>query len=754
MIREIRDIRDKAMARPFAVLAVCIIGFLIIRNAITGSPFKSYPAEEVLVSGQKVSAAGYLNKIEFSKGKSALYLRDCKVLLDSKEYPAGCVILNIKDDPLMETGSFIEAYGKVYLLEHATNPGQFDEYAYYKSTGVDLLMEGEVKEVDSSGASAFLTFLSKARRALSDSVEGSILEEDEQALLKAMVLGDKSELTPEIKSLYKNAGIIHLISISGLHISIIGMGIYRLLRRLKATFSEAGVISGLVMAGFVLMTGASVSSRRALIAFIVLLGSEVFGRTNDHINTLSLAAVILLCSGSFLLYNTGFILSFASVLGISLFAERMIIFTRKEKVLSALRVSGGLWLFTLPVIVAVYFEFPLYSILVNLIVVAFAPILLSGGIAGAVLGYVLPLAGLPFFFLAGLVMKVNNFLTEFVACLPGAVVVAGRPGWIKIALYYVGIGLLLYLRRWEKLNCELTNGKAAMRLVGLKTLIIGLMLALLMFNPALGTRITFIDVGQGDSILIRCANGSNVMIDSGSGNVKNVGERRVIPCLKAYGISRIDRFIITHPDADHINGLDEILTSNIEVGEVLVALVQSKDETNKKIFDKVEKRNEYSFNKTKIRFVQRGDFFEEGETSFKVIYPGSQGIASVNSVSDSDMDNSDENDRNALSVVVEMQEGDMKALFTGDLEKEGEEELINSGLLEDIDILKVGHHGSKYSTSEEFLRLTKPEIAVISCGRKNSYGHPHKETIDRLNAAGCKIYTTPDYGAVEIGLGR
>ena len=120
--------------------------------------------------------------------------------------------------------------------------------------------------------------LSRIRRALSASIDESLLKEDEGAVLKAMVLGNKSELTPEIKGLYKNAGIIHLISISGLHISIIGMGIYKLLRRLKCTCGEAGIISGLVMVGFVLMTGFGVSSRRALIAFIVVLGAEFFGR--------------------------------------------------------------------------------------------------------------------------------------------------------------------------------------------------------------------------------------------------------------------------------------------------------------------------------------------------------------------------------------------------------------------------------------------------------------------------------------------
>lgn len=746
----IKELLDKAMARPFTVIAICIMGFLIIRNAIGGSPFKTYPAEEVLTSGQDVNLTGYLNKIEFSKGKSALYLRDATVSFDSKEYPAGCVILNIKEETDFHIGSFIGGYGKAFILDHGTNPGEFDEYNYYKSIGIDLILEGEVEWEDSEGASSFLTFLSRVRRDLSVSIDRSPLEEDEEAILKAMVLGDRSKLTPEIKSLYKNAGIIHLISISGLHISIIGMGLYRLLRRLKCTFGEAGIIAGLVMVGFVLMTGGNVSSRRALVAFVLMIGSEVFGRTSDPVNTLSLAAAVLLISGPYLLYNTGFLLSFASVLGIGLFVERTTARTTREKILSALKVSAGLWLFTLPVIVSVYFEYPLYSIFVNLIVVTLSPVLLTGGILGALSGLISPFAGMPFFIPAGLVIKVNNALTDLVSALPGAVVISGSPGWIKIVLYYVGIGVLLYIRKKEKLNKKLTKDSGNLRATGLKTLIIGAMISLIMFNPRLGTKITFLDVGQGDSILIRCGNGSNIMIDSGSGNVNNVGEKRVIPCLKAYGVSRIDRFIITHPDADHINALDEILASNIEVGEILVALVQSKDETNKKLFDKVEKLNENSFNKTKIRFVQRGDSFEEGETSFKVIFPGSGGIESVDSVSNFDIDNAVENQRNALSVVVEMCQGNTKVLFTGDLEKEGEEELINSGLLEDIDILKVAHHGSKYSTSEEFLRQTKPEIAVISCGRKNSYGHPHKETIRRLSDAGCRILTTPECGAVEL----
>ena len=187
----IKRIRDKALARPFAVLAVCVMGFLIIRNVIGGSPFKTFPAEEHLSSGQRVSATGYLNKIEFSKGKSALYLRDVTVSYDSKEYPAGCVILNIKEEADFHIGSFIKAYGKAYVLEHGTNPGEFDEYNYYKSIGVDLLLEGEVEDEDEDSASKFLTFLSRIRRALSANIDDSFLKEDEGAVLKAMVLGNK-----------------------------------------------------------------------------------------------------------------------------------------------------------------------------------------------------------------------------------------------------------------------------------------------------------------------------------------------------------------------------------------------------------------------------------------------------------------------------------------------------------------------------------------------------------------------------------
>ncbi|MBR5337097.1 MAG: DNA internalization-related competence protein ComEC/Rec2 [Lachnospiraceae bacterium] len=687
-----------------------------------------------------------------------LFLSDSTVSSDSHEYSAGTVILKIPDETPasdFEIGGWIRGEGKWNEFTHATNPGQFDEYDYYKSIGVDGKITGSVLYTDNTDASHFKTFLSSLRRSLSGSIDGSLMGEEEKAVLKAMILGDRSELTTDLKELYKNAGIIHLISISGLHITIIGMGLYRLIRRFGCSFVRGAAISALIMTAYVIMTGASVSSIRAIISFLILLGAEITGRTGDPLNTLSLAASVLLLSDPGLLLNTGFRLSFASVLGISLFISPQDPRSGPARLAAALRAGFGLWLFTLPVILSVYYEFPLYSVLFNLIAVTLSPLLLVSGLAGAFTGMVIPAAGDVFFLISGSIIRLNDTLTHVSSVLPCSVIVAGSPGVITVILYYLGIAALLFLKKREvvKLNDEITNRSVALRFTGLRILITSAMLALILIHPRRDTCITFLDVGQGDSILIRCANGSNIMIDAGSGNVSAPGKNRILPCLRSYGVANIDRLILTHPDSDHINAVDEVLDSNIEVGEILIAEVHSNDEAIIKLHDKVSSHNEYSINKINIRYIQRGDMFFEGNTSFNVLYPQGESNSDINSVSDRDIDLQTENDRNTTSIVIEMTEGDTRALFTGDLEKEGETILINSGLLEDVDILKVAHHGSKYSTTEEFLRNITPEIAIISCGKKNSYGHPHKETLDRLAAAGCKIYSTPSGGALEVEIG-
>ena len=734
------------MARPFTVLALCIIIFLMIRNGLGFGLYALSPAEETLLGGDRVELSGYLNKIEYSKSNILLYLSDSIASFDSIEYPAGTVILKTPTEnevnPGYEIGGLIFAHGKWDELSHATNPGQFDEYSYYKSMGVDGRVVGAIEYEDHSQASYYRTFLAGLRQSLSDSIDRSILCEEDRGLLKAMVLGDRSALDSDLKEAYKKAGIIHLISISGLHITMIGMGLYRLLRRCRQSILRSSLISGLAITGYVFMTGASVSSLRAAISFIILLGAEVLGRTSDALNTLSLAASLLLISDPGLLANSGFLLSFSSVLGISLFISPAPAFSKREKLLSALRAGFGLWLFTLPVILSVYYEFPLYSVFINMVAVALSPALLITGLGGAFAGMVLSPMGDALFLVSGLMMGINKILTRISSALPFSVVIAGRPDMVRIILYYLGLAALVNFRKKQ-------TGK-----LNHKIIIITCMLALILINPRMETSITFLDVGQGDSILIRCDNGSNIMIDAGSGNVSSVGKNRIIPCLKSYGLGKIDRLILTHPDSDHINAVDEILNSNIEVGEILIAEVHSKDEAIIKLREKVFDKNEYSINKTNIHYIQRGDMFTEGNSTFNVLYPRGESSPEINSVSEPDMELFDENDRNATSIVVEMTCGDTKAIFTGDLEKEGETILVNSGLLEDVDILKVAHHGSKYSTSEELLKLTTPEIAVISCGKKNSYGHPHKETLDRLAAAGCEILTTPECGAIEVYIGR
>ncbi len=245
--------------------------------------------------------------------------------------------------------------------------------------------------------------------------------------------------------------------------------------------------------------------------------------------------------------------------------------------------------------------------------------------------------------------------------------------------------------------------------------------------------ITFLDVGQGDSIFIKNGKGMTVLIDGGSTDEKSVGKYRIIPFLKSKGVGTLDYIVVTHADSDHMNGIVELLEKRKESGIKINHLVLPKTTLIEENYEKLVNLAEE--NKISILYIKAGDKFKEGSFEMTCLHPT--------------MDFSPDN-TNSYSVVLQLEYGKFKALFTGDLEKNGEDLLLESGKLEDIFLLKVAHHGSKYSTKEEFLNIVNPELAIISSGKDNSYGHPHKELLERLENVGSKIMSTTEYGGITV----
>ena len=247
--------------------------------------------------------------------------------------------------------------------------------------------------------------------------------------------------------------------------------------------------------------------------------------------------------------------------------------------------------------------------------------------------------------------------------------------------------------------------------------------------------ITFLDVGQGDCIFLKNGNGMKVLMDGGSSDEKKVGIYRIIPFLKSKGIGELDYVIVTHADSDHMNGIVELLEKRKESGIKINHLVLPKTGLIEDNYEKLVNLAEES--KIPILYIKAGDRFQEGELRMTCLHPTIDFIPE---------------NTNSYSVVLQVEYGTFKALFTGDLEENGEEVLLESGNLEDIFLLKVAHHGSKYSTKEEFLNIVKPEISIISSGEGNSYGHPHKELLERLESVGSKIMNTAESEQITVSI--
>lgn len=250
-------------------------------------------------------------------------------------------------------------------------------------------------------------------------------------------------------------------------------------------------------------------------------------------------------------------------------------------------------------------------------------------------------------------------------------------------------------------------------------------------------QITMLDVGQGDGIYMKTPQGRHFLIDGGSSDILNVGTYRIEPYLESQGVAELDYVFVSHGDSDHTSGIEEMLI-NQEFGiRINTIVLPNEDVIDEELYALAELASE---NKTKVVVMEAGDIIIEEISSDKQM--------KLTCIAPTDAFEGEIG--NASSMVLDLQYGEFDMLFTGDLEKEGEEIVTESGNLRDYDVLKVGHHGSKYATSKAFLEQVKPEIALISAGKDNSYGHPAVETLERLENVGCKVYSTQQCGAITI----
>ena len=760
------------LKRPLcvAVLLLCTGLFLV---QLTGQKM----AEALPMEKEQISLGGRLMQKEEKNGHLLLYLQQVQILSgavaaddsntnnknSNRKMGAVCYLQEgslVQAPPL---GSRVIVRGRVMYFAHAENEGQFDARAYYTSLGYDFqLKNAELLKV-SREADRLAERLFRIREDVKAFYE-TYMREENAGILSAMVLGEKSALDGDIRMLFQRNGIAHILAISGLHISLLGMGFYRLLRK---CFLPVWVCCGAGVGMLLLygkMVGVGSSVFRACGMCMILLFAQVLGRSYDLLTAMAVTALFLVLQKPDSVQQAGFLLSYGAVLGLALFLPVFQTETeyRIQKILQEKLLPGiGILLVTLPVQLWFFYELPVYAMLLNLLVIPLMSVLLPVAIFAYLLRFPL-LLQIPEY-----ILTFYRWLCIKAEGLPGSIQIFGRPHIWQMIVYYLLLFFALVLlyhsknrnkqekqreKQQENRGCQITgeneerdrrktgkNGKNRIRKnkrgskrAGIILIVVSI--CLLILPPHTENRITMLSIGQGDCILLQEKDGHVFLVDGGSSDVKEAGKYRLIPYLKYHGIRYIDGIFISHAHEDHYSASLELLQSScgISVGTVFFSEMAEKNEAYDVLREAVYGSG------SRITYIRQGDRIRAGDLSFFCLYPS--GKLTVT-------------DENEASMVLYATLRGYTMLLTGDSTETCDAAVMQAmkqNGMREVDCLKVAHHGAKTSSSASLLSYISPKLALISCGRDNSYGHPHRETLDRLADCGSQVVRTDEAGEIAV----
>ena len=678
--------------------------------------------------------------MEGKDGESGEKLRRVLCYLDVNKTGEAAEAVS-KQKPSPAVGEKIRVFGEGKAADPARNPGAFDYRLYCRSRGISGIIYVEGYTVTGGKVHVFPDSLYRIRRCLSERLKAIALPED-AGILSAVLFGEKDDLDSEIYELYRKNGISHLLAISGLHVSIVGLGIWKIFRKGGAGFWISGIFAGGFLCAYGMMVGSGASVVRAVsMAGLSFLAAAV-GRTYDLPTAMCIPAAGLLLAHPYLLSQASFQLSFLAVTSLiypgRLFSSRGEKLFTDEKIsaaASAFFTSLSIQVVTAPVILWHSFGIPVYGVFLNLIVIPLMTYMVLSGFIGLGLSFLSVSAGGAMLGGAHYILKLYEVVCNGIGKLPGAELVLGQPEVWKIGCYYglVVSGAIIYERGMKiaEKSCDKFQEKKH-RLIFLCAAWLLAFFFLLPSRPA-GLSATFLDVGQGDGIVLR-SESHTILVDCGSSQQKSVGEKILVPYLRSQGVTYVDLAVMTHGDQDHINGIRYLLEhpeSGIRLGGLMMPKAGN-DEIYGKMAELAKEQE------IPVYYAAAGDRIENiaGKGMYmECLSPDGEEKFS---------------DRNEESLVFRVTYDRFSMMLMGDLETGGEENLVESGVLSPVTVLKAGHHGSATSSGESFLEKLFPEITVLSYGRKNRYGHPAKEVKERLEKIGSEILETGISGAIMI----
>ena len=708
--------------RPVCLVCLFLMLCLYVTDLVGISMINGNPlpvsVQKYISEHPKLTVSGEVQECQAEEYSLSVYLKQVCLTVGSEQIPIENIKVYLNKEEQIRIGMFLRVCGKLEEIPGPRNPGEFDSKQYYACRKIYYQMkEGEVCD-KSTGYSYFGQFLQEIRQKAE-----TILDEAAGAyagIFQAMILGERGNLDAETKMQYQMAGIMHILAISGLHISFVGMGFFRLLKKAGAGNGVAGAVSAFLIYAYGIVTGGSVSAMRAVGMFLVLVGAGIAGRSYDLLSAMALSAIVLLLDAPAYLYNVSFLLSFGAVIGIgALTPEICSLLNLKKRTAKSLAGSVIVWLITLPIALHAYGEVSLAGVILNLLVLPTSGIVLASGIFALPVGIFVIEIAKRVVFPGKCVLFLYEKLCEVVGWIPHSTWIAGSPQLWQCAVYYVMLGVAFTGVKWGK-------KAASVALVIFAVVFLG-------YHSRNGLAITCLDIGQGDCCVLKMPGGENFLIDGGSSNKKNTAVYQILPYLKNQGIAILDGIFVSHTDQDHISGIEELLelcAQKLTTVRVKNLILPDWDTTGGE-YEKLKMLAEQTG--IRVQTVREGNLLKTKEAQIEILAPEN---------------GADGSDTNEDGMVMKVHFGKFRGLFTGDIGAETEKKLLD--LMEDVDFLKVAHHGSKYSTCQRFLDVVSPEIAVISCSAKNTYGHPSADTIKKLEDCGAQVEYTMKNGAITV----
>lgn len=683
-----------------------------------------------------IISIGYVSILENKYSKiSDMPIKEMVTIISDiqeKEYKKVCtakivrnnkkILINIKmsqDIPSIKYGDSLYIEGEFKQPEEARNYKGYNYKQYLKTKKIIGTVELEKAKILKSSNGSFIHNIQKY---IKDTINGTLTDEEGNLLL-AILLGDKDKLSEDIQESFKTSNLSHMLAVSGAHVSYIILGLTYVLQNSIIGKKNEKIVCIIFLLFFMAITNFTPSVTRACIMAVLTLFSGIIYRKSDVYTNISVAALITLIFNPYNLLDLGFQLSYGGTIGIIIFIKRIQEKKSNSKVINYIKQMALVSIYANIIIIPImmyHFNTVSFTFIISNIMASpiLGIIVITGFLFIIASITVKPLTRLIAIFIKP-ILSILIKISQICSKLPFSNILVVTPYMFNVISYYA---IILYCIKSKKNNkCKI---------------IICLLIVLILINFIIyifpqKLRIFFIDVGQGDSTLIITPDKKTVLIDGGGSDSFDVGEKVLLPYLLDRRILKVDYVLISHFDTDHCGGILTIM-EKVKVKNIIIS-EQAEHSENYERFKKL------MINK-KIRLIEvkKGDKIKIGRYSeFKILFPTSRLLS--------------ENPLNNNSIVAQFNYNNFKMLFTGDIEKLAEQQILKTEKAEiRADILKVAHHGSKTSSIPEFIKAVRPKIALIGVGKNNTFGHPNQQTIKNLENIKCRIYRTDLQGEIII----